>query len=91
MSAAMLMANLVTSRYSSNVSQLIVVQSFDVVLLHESINVFLDVGDFGREAISDLIDDLFNQKNMLELLAALHDTNDHSLRRVSVKCKDRER
>ena len=62
-----------------DVSQLVIVKTLDIVLLHECINVLLDIGDLWRESVADLVDDLFDEVDMLELLATLHNTNDHSL------------
>ena len=75
---------------SSNVRQLVILKSLNVVLLHQSIDILLDVGDLGRESTSDLVDDFFDKVNMLELLATLHDSHDDGLGRVSMKRKQGE-
>jgi hypothetical protein len=62
-----------------DVSQFVIVESLNVILLHESIDVLLDVGNLGREAISDLGDDFFNEQDVLEFLAPFHDTDNDGL------------
>ena len=66
-----------------DVRQLIIIKTLDVVLLHQSINVLLDIGNLGWKPSLDLVDDLFHELDVLELLAALHDANDDSLWLVS--------
>src|SRR6202000_3293669 len=68
---------------SCYVRQLIVIESLNVILLHESINILLDVGDLGREPASNLVDDFLDEVDVLELLATLHDTDNNGLERVS--------
>ena len=62
-----------------NVGKFVVIKTLDVVFLHQRIDVLLDISNLGREAVADLVDHLFDQVNVLELLAALHDTHDDSL------------
>ena len=62
-----------------DVSQLIVIKSLDVVLLHQRIDILLDIRDLRRESVLDLGDDFFDEVNVLELLATFHDTNNNGL------------
>jgi hypothetical protein len=64
----------------SDISQLIIIQALNVILLHERIDVLLDVGDFWWKAGFDLRDDLFDQVHVLEFLAAFHDTDNDGLK-----------
>lgn len=67
-------------RSLSNVGDFVPFDSFDVVLLHESFDVLLDIGDLGGEAGLHLLDDLLNKLDVLHLLARLHDADDGGLR-----------
>ncbi len=62
-----------------NVCQLVIVEPLQVVFFHESVDILLDIGNFRRESVSDLIDHLFNKMNMFELLASLHDADNDGL------------
>jgi len=61
------------------ICQLVVIKSLNIVLLHEGIDVLLNIRYLRRESIADLCDDLFDQKDVLELLSALHDSNNNGL------------
>lgn len=52
-----------------NVGQFIVVQALNVILLHESFDVLLDIGDFRWEAGFDLLDDFLDELDVFHLLA----------------------
>lgn len=67
----------------SNVRQLVVVKSLNIILLHQGVDVLLDVGYLWRETIAYLIDDFLDEVDVLELLATFHDSDDHGLRRIS--------
>ena len=69
--------------FSSNVRQLVVVQSLDVVFLHERVYVLLDVWNLWWEAGLDLTDDFFDKMDVLEFFPRLHDAYDSSLNRDS--------
>jgi len=62
-----------------NVGKLIAIQSLYVILLHQRIDVFLDIRNLRWEACFDLADDFFDQVDVLELLSRLHDSNNSSL------------
>jgi hypothetical protein len=67
------------TRRLCDVRQLVVLQALDVILLHEGIDILLDIGNLGWEAMLDLGDDFFDEVDMLELLAALHDSDNDGL------------
>jgi hypothetical protein len=67
-----------------NIGQFIVVQSFNIILFHESLDVLFDIRDFGREAGFDLLDDFLDQLHVLHLFTRLHDTDDGGLGNVSI-------
>lgn len=62
-----------------NVGQFVVVKTLDVVLLHQRVDVLLDIGNLRRETVADLVDDLFDELDVSQLLATLHDTHNDSL------------
>lgn len=73
---------LATISHLSNVRQLIIVQPLNIVLLHQRIDVLLDISDLRRKSVADLIDDFFDEVDVLEFLATFHDTHDDSLKKL---------
>lgn len=67
-----------------NVSDLVPIQSLYIILLHESLNVFLDVRNLGREAGFHLLDHLLDELDMSHLLSRFHDANNGRLPGVSM-------
>ena len=67
------------TRRLCDVRQLVVLQALDVIFLHEGIDILLDIGNLGWEAMFDLGDDFFDEVDVLELLAALHDADNDGL------------
>lgn len=69
---------------SGNVSNLISVQTLDIILLHEGLDILLDIRDLGREARLDLLDDFLDELDVFHLLAGFHDAHDGGLQRISI-------
>jgi hypothetical protein len=63
----------------SNVRDFVVIQTLDIVLLHEGFDILLDIGNLGREAGLDLLDNLLHELDVLHLLARLHDADNGGL------------
>lgn len=64
---------------SSNVGNLVPIQTLDVILFHQRLDVLLNVGDLGREARLDLLDDFLHKLDVFHLLPGFHDTNNGRL------------
>lgn len=64
----------------SDVGDLVSVYTLDVILLHQCLDVLLDVRDLGREAGLDLLNDFLHELDVLHLLARLHDAHNGGLR-----------
>lgn len=62
-----------------NVCQFIIVQSFNIIFLHERFDVLLDIGDFGWEARFHLLDYFLDKLDVLHLLAGFHNADDCGL------------
>lgn len=68
---------------SSNVRDLVSFLTLDVILLHECLDVLLDVGDFWREPGLDLLNHFLHELHVLHLLARLHDTDNRRLLKLA--------
>ena len=64
---------------SSDVRDFVAFQTLDIILLHKSLDVLLDIRNLGREAGLDLLDHFLDELYVLHLLARLHDTDDRRL------------
>jgi hypothetical protein len=64
----------------SKVSQLIIVETLEVLLLEEDLDALLDIRDVGDEARFDLVDGVADEESVLHLLAGLHDADDCGLK-----------
>lgn len=61
------------------IADLIAVEPFNVLLLNQALDRFLDVLHFGLEAVTDQRDGFGDKKIVLHLLAGLHDAYDSGL------------
>jgi len=61
------------------VTNLIIIQAFQVLLIKENLNALFDIWDLGREAAADLVDGLADEELVLHLFARLHDADDCGL------------
>lgn len=51
-----------------DVSKLVAVKAFNVIFLHQRVNILLDIGYLRREASLDLLNDFADELAMLQLL-----------------------
>lgn len=61
------------------ITKLVVIQSFQIFLIEQDFDAFLDVAHFGNEASFDLGDGITDELIVLQLLSGLHDTDDRRL------------
>ena len=66
-------------RRLSEVTQLLIVKTLQVLLLDELVDHLLDIGRFRLEAGCELRQGFLHEQDMLQLLAGLHDTDDGRL------------